>query len=138
MSKIRMYLAIGLYILVNLIAIGFLIQTSKAGIFRPGKLFPLWRDRPGYSEPIAPGPSPTIPPPIIDPTLILPPVPQPEIKENTEIDIEKIVEALSEPEPKSDPTSKLPPWLPLGGVAGGGLLALLGFARRGLSQIKGD
>lgn len=127
-------------VIILFIIISFTV-SAQAGIFRPGKVFPLWRDRPGY-EPNQPNPQP-LPPPIIDPSLL--PVPVPQLKPVPQISKEEIVKEVVEAivaveqdkieEPL--PTQKVPPWLPLGGIAGGGIITLLGFARKGLSQIRG-
>ena len=141
---------IGLSLLILGVILLALIMTPKAeaGILRPGKIFPLWRNRPGY-EPNQPNPQP-LPSPIIDSTL-KPPIieladSQPvavvtkgeleEFKKDVlEVFAERIVEIKNKEEPPVE--SKVPPWLPLGGIAGGGILTLLGFARKGLSQIRG-
>ena len=127
-----------LLLFVSLILTSFTVQ---AGVFRPGKVFPLFR-RQVNIEPRNPTPATPNPPPIVNPFIPplvhVPPVP-PISTKITEEEVQEIIKVLSSSNNDSEtPISNLPPWLPLGGVAGGGLLTLLGFARRGFSLSRGD
>ena len=111
-------------------------SSVNAGPFRDGKLFPLIRHRVIIND-RNPTPATPNPPPIIT----VAPVPQPEQKQKiSEEDIKLLQELLSPtpdsaPSPFPSPSSKYPPFMPIGGVAGGGLIMLLALLRKSLTSL---
>ena len=119
------------FILFVILALTF-TSSANAGPFRDGKVFPLIRNRVIIND-RNPTPATPNPPPII---TVAPPVPQPEqTKSPTPEDIKLIQELLSPTQSDSDsPSSKYPPFMPIGGVAGGGLVMLLALLRKSLTS----
>jgi len=112
-------------------------SEANAGIFRDGKILPLIRNRVIIND-RNPTPATPNPPPIIDDILV--PVPQPL---NNELAFEQLLEEFQKygveieevKETPIDPASKYPPWMPLAGVSGGALVALLAFLRKSLTSL---
>ncbi len=112
-------------------------SSMEAGIFRKdrdrdgdrGKIFPLIKNRLIINERPATPATPN-PPPIINPAPLSPPVQ----KEVTKEEVQEVIDALTDS--SDSPSSNVPPWLPLGTLAGGASLMLLRYARSAVSFIK--